>query len=700
MQPNVIFPPVRDKAFPLVGGVDYVSSHLNMAPGALIAATNVEVNAGASGYTRQGGIERCNNDILPSKTVVFYFIIESAVGAISVGDTFTSGALSIRSLVASATPQDGDILPVATHHDDDDFVDGSTFTNGGVSFDLTTILVDTSSYTSEEMFVYLRQAIELTRDSVVEVPGTGLINGGFRLRGKNYAFREGKLYEGGDFSWTEITMPDVIFFDEGTVAFTVGDTLTDGTATGTITSITRQTGSWDAGAAAADQSAGYITLSNVVGTFGAVVAITDGAGGAAKSTAANYTYVMQQGGKYEVKVWNFTLVEDNASAFGVSGVGEAFEFGVNGYIPIYYPDTTYYPCHMNIHQERLQLFFPGGQFVYSVSREPRVFNPLTGAGSYSTNSEIVGSRVLYDNAEMIYCEDSTWMLIGDGIYSDDTAERNWRFGQLEGSVGVLEYSVADAGPPIFLSVSDLMTVKQTDTGAGFYAEHVAQQIKPYFEGTTALPAASIWVKGKSQYRIFMENGTGYSVCIIGKKQHGATPFQYPVTFTNVWTDVENGKELIFGVSETTGYLYRIDSGNSFDDSPITGSFRVPFYHYGTPRNEKHFPELIIELASPVLVTDGTEIQYTVNYDYGSPHAPRPLVYNANELNGTGGLYGSNYGYGEFIWSGVVVAQIHGYLDGYGANMSILVNFSSQYDSPFTFLTAIVDFIELGRKGRK
>lgn len=144
----------------------------------------------------------------------------------------------------------------------------------------------------------------------------------------------------------------------------------------------------------------------------------------------------------------------------------------------------------------------------------------------------------------------------------------------------------------------------------------------------------------------------------------------------------------------------MDSGNTYDDDYITGSFRIPFYHYGSPRILKQFPQMVIELDSPLILTGNTEMSYTVNHAYGDPGYPRPGVETLTEFDSAGGFYGNNAGFGNFVWGGPLVSEILGYLDGYGSNMSVLVVFKTKYDSAWTFISAIVDYIPLGTAGRE
>ena len=695
----VSFASPNNKVFPLDGGVDLISSHFDMRPGRLVAAFNFEMIAGKKAYGRLGGYERCVGDTLPSETRVALLEIESITGSIAVDDEFLSGAILVRALKAIATPIDGDILPVATH--ESTLADGLVFTGTGNSFTLTEENIDTSSLTLSEIQAYRRQAIEQTRDNIDAVPGTGNNDGGFRLRGKNYVFRAGKLYEGSGYTWTEIALPEVLYFDEGTVALTVGATLTDGTATGVIASITRQEGSWDSGAATADQSKGYVTLTGVTnGPFTVGATLSDGVGGAAKVDVANVQVTLTAGGHYETtSPYNFTNLINNESVYGVDGVNDAFEFDGTNYIPIYHPDAgSKKPIHINIHQERLQLFYTGGEFAYSVSGEPRVYNALLGAGTWSTGSEIVGSKIIHGNAEAVFCGDCTWYLLGDGIYDDTTATRNWQFLRHDSNVGALEWSIAERGSTYFVSDSEIRKLIATNTSAGYSTSPILTDVQPYVSDNAENIQASIWCKKKSQYRLFFDDGKGLIASFDGGNPKGAIPIKYAHDVQRCWSATEDGKELMFFLSDT-GYLYRMDSGNSFDEEYIEGSFRIPFHHYGSPRNDKRFPQMSLELDAPVFLTSDTSFTYTVNYDYGSTDSPQPTVQTVDDVEAAGGLYGSNSGYGNFVYGGPLVSEIVADLDGYGANMSVLMTYKTRYDSAFAFRNASIDFINLGIKRR-
>jgi hypothetical protein len=58
--------PTKQEYFPLVGGLDQVTSAINIEPGKLIAVSNYEQSI-LGGYTRIQGFERYDGDGLPSE---------------------------------------------------------------------------------------------------------------------------------------------------------------------------------------------------------------------------------------------------------------------------------------------------------------------------------------------------------------------------------------------------------------------------------------------------------------------------------------------------------------------------------------------------------------------------------------------------------------------------------------------------------
>lgn len=463
----------------------------------------------------------------------------------------------------------------------------------------------------------------------------------------------------------------------------------DAAGTYTIT-ITRTTG---------DEIIGFRADADFAGT---VDNVTFTVGRRAKVKTVNTDYVLPTGGNYKTRIYNFSNVADADSVFGVTGIGEAFEFDGTSYIPIFFPNfPTTFPYLVDIHQERLHIGFPGGQWVMSVSGQPRVFNALLGSTTYSTGSELVGSRKIHGNALAIFAQKSIWLLLGTGVLDEDTQIRDWQFIEHDSSLGAVTGSVAEKGPPIFVSGTEYRVVLPTDDSAGYKSNPILNQIQPILQDNIENIVSVLWCRKKSQHRLFMTTGAAIYATFEQGKPKGGTVMAFPIPVLKVWSAIENSVEKIFFLS-STGYLYRMDSGNTFDDGYIEGSFRIPFFHYGNNRRLKSFPQMEIEFNSPVLLTGDTEITYVVNHAYGESGYPRPTTdyLGSTGIDSAGGLFGANSGYGTFVYGGPVVSRILGYFDGYGPNMSILVVYRTRYDFEFSFLAATVDYIQLGLVGQE
>jgi len=458
------------------------------------------------------------------------------------------------------------------------------------------------------------------------------------------------------------------------------DVAADGTYTQTLT------------ATAGTDKIGFIADLDFVGKIDDV---TIAVGRRAKVKTANANYTLPTGGNIKAEIYNFTNLANNDSAFGVSGVGEAFEFDGTNYIPIFRPDSpTTWPYDVIVHQERLQLVFPGGQFSNSITASPRIFNPLLGAITYSTGAEITGVKKIHNNAEAVFCNSDIWLLLGTGVYDEGTATRDWAFGQHDSTIGAILGSVTDGGPPVFVGGNELRRIFSTDTTDKYASEEIMEKAKPFLKTEVDNITQAIWTRTKSQYRLFFSDNKAIFYTFEKGKEKGSTTLTYPIPVLHAWGEYEGSKEYMFFTS-TTGFLYRMDSGNSFDGEFIEGFFRLPYYNYGSPRTEKRFPNFIIDFEAPVILTDETTMQLAVDHSYGSILYPAPVFADIDDIAGRGGVYGDNIGWGFVAWSGDVVNQILAEPDGYGANMSIFLAFKTRGDDEFTFLSATVDFQELG-----
>ena len=131
-----------------------------------------------------------------------------------------------------------------------------------------------------------------------------------------------------------------------------------------------------------------------------------------------------------------------------------------------------------------------------------------------------------------------------------------------------------------------------------------------------------------------------------------------------------------------GYVYRIDSGNSFDGDRIRAFVMTPFNHFGNPQQDSRFHWVALEMDAPSPVVIGI----TVQYDYGDGYQPisgqRDFTADGSAssflVQGGGGLWSSAI-WNEFYWSAPVESRLSAPIDGIGRNASFVFASQAQTD---------------------
>ena len=696
------FTPPSDESFALRGGLDQIHPPIMMKPGALMMGFNVEMIAGVDGYRRHGGYEVVNGLPLPSNATITLVTLDAGgAGTIILGDEFLNGSGVKAYPLHHSDPVEDSLLSLYVPGDTP-AAPGDTFTSGGNSFIVSTVTESLAALSGEDRANHYIAAVETARSHVDPVPGSGTMRGVVYFEGTIYAFRDNAagtacdMYASSSAGWVQVAMPDVIYFSEGknsvdnSTGFQAGQTVTNGSGgSATIMASTRWGGVWDSGQPAVEQSTGYLALSSITGSFAAGNTLTSG-DVTAKADSANQTVSLNPGGSYKFKIYNFYADVDKNAIYGVDGKNYAFEFDGTTYIPIipeHHQDL--WPTHILDHQERLYLAYPGGDWIYSATvlddGSVRVFNPVFDAGDWNTGQEIVATEAVTGGAVAVMCEESIWILTGDA--------GTWSFKKFKSTVGAIAGSVGGDSDLVFLNGSTLTMLSATSAYGDFMPSPIVPQVQPFLRLREGKVSCTTICKAKSQYRLFFTDGSSLYVAFDGNKAKGAIPGKLPVPVRCVWSSMDNGIEHMYFGSDD-GFIYKMDSGDTFNEWAITGSFRLPFYHYGSPRNWKHFLRLAMEMESPVLLTGNTKIAYTLNFSYGNPEIPRGTTSEV-EILGGGGFYDADYTYGSFIYSGQAITELVDHVDGVGANMSILINFEARYDKAFMFHACLVDYIKMG-----
>jgi hypothetical protein len=535
---------------------------------------------------------------------------------------------------------------------------------------------------------YIRAAIEMWRSHILAVPGSGSILGCVTYNGVDYAWRNNGsaavMHKSTANGFVEVDLGETIEFDTGNNAIVSGDTLiglTSG-ATCTVNHVDLLSGTWAGG-----DAAGLIHYTTHHGSFvvGDVLRTTRlSPTTSAEVTVTAVAVAWPAGGLYEFDIYNFGGHSGTRCLYGVNGVGYGFQFDGSSVIFIRTGMATDTPQHVKAHKNHLFYSFPGGSVQHSSRGVPLTFSALTGAAEIGLGDEITGFESVPGGQMAIFGRNSTAILQGTSV--DD-----WVLSSHSFESGAIERSIQGFTEPIYFDDRGITTLSAAQEFGDFKDNVVSVLVQPYLEQRTSNVTASMVVKEKSQFRVFFEDNTALYLTFRGHKLQGATVIDLGVKVNCCWSgENSDGTEvLLFG--STGGYLYRLDSGTSFDGSEIAASIRLPFHHYGSPNLNKRFLRATVELTAK----SGTSLTVYPDFAYSDSDAPSSIAQDFS-FTGGGGFWDAAI-WGSFVWSASPIGEADGYIDGLGRNLGLLIIHNATYEEPHTLHGLRVEYSVKNRR---
>lgn len=687
----------RQQYYPLNGGLDQESAAISVPPGRVIATLNHE--AVSRGYQRTQGFERYDGQPRPSEATFSVATFTAGAHAFLEGNTvtgLTSGATA--RVLADATLDSGawdgsGVGYVPLHNLTGTFQTGESLRVGGVTFALLDALpIEGDGTESAEYLGYMVAAREYRRDLIQPVPGSGPVRGVLWYDGKLHAWRDnigataGGQHDSTAAGWTSPDLGTLLLFDSGGVYEIVeGDTITGNTsgATATVRTIGLDAlGDWPGG-----DASGTFVLDDVVGVFVDGERLNVGANlSVASVVGTTSAAAFPAGGRYEFTVHNFYGTTGFERAYAANGVGKAFEYDGDSIIPITTGMPVDTPHLIAAHKNHLFLGFPQGSLQFSDLGTPRSFTAILGAAEIGMGHDLTGIIPNAAATLLITTADSLAIITGSDS-SDFLLE------PLSDEAGAKRFSQQRIGQIVYLDNRGVRSVASTQTWGNFKLGTYTSLIQRELEAKRARgaePIGSCVVKSKDQYLLFFADGTGISI-FFGRKNPEPMLFEYPfVVSAGPWVQEVDGVERVF-VGATDGYVYELNQGTSFDGEEIEAFLQMPFGHQNAPRVLKRYHKAVLEMiAGP-----RTTLALVAMFDYGvglQPYAHSEIF----GIEGAGGLWGIS-SWAEFQWDSPTVAQAEGYLQGLGANMSLVVFSSSATQDSYTLQGATLMFSERGQK---
>lgn len=669
-------PQVKYELIRLQGGLDQVTPTLSLASGFARRAANFECSING-GYTRIAGYERF--DGRPSPSAAIYNLFQcNLTGAVAVGDTITgmSSAATGKAILVSGST-------VVITRETGTFIATEGISVGGVQRGTITTISGMAADGLQDA-TYKALAADNYRADIVAVPGSGPVRGVAYYGGTVYAWRNNagatalKMYRSTTSGWSEVSLGVELRFDSGTHAIVEGNTLVGGvsSATGVVTRVVIESGSWTA-----NNAAGRLIFASVTGNFQAGEQLRVSGNHRADAVAVQTSITLAPGGRVTTVIGNILGGPTGKRLYGCDGVNRGFEFDGTTYVPIKTGMTADAPNQVAAHKQHLFFSF-ATSLQFSGIGSPYEWSPVVGAGEIAMSDVITNLTVLpgdqTSGALAVYTRNDTAILYGSS--SEDFKLSNYNSG-----TGGLPYTSQTMDQAYVMDDRGVLALGTSLNFGNFVTSTLTMNIRPFIQARRNLASASTINREKGQYRIFFSDRNALYITIANGKVLGSMPVQFNCAVT-CCVDGENpdGAETSFFGGDD-GFVYRLDVGTSFDGAQIPANLNLVFNASGSPRIFKRYRKASIEMTGDSYA----EVAFGYDLAYGSNRVGQSvdMAYDADLRSS----YWDEMQWDNFVFDAVGVSPTEVDLQGTGENLSIRLSSVSAIIEPFTVNSILIHY---------
>lgn len=667
------FPPVRYDIIPLAGGMDQVTPTLALKPGVCRRAVNFEV-AITGGYSRIEGYERFDGRARPSDAQ-YGAMVCTITGSVTAGITLTgatSGATGKVIYVSGVT--------VVVTRVTGTFTAGENLTNGSTVASLVSYASMVADGATDALYRSLAAAEY--RTSIGKVPGSGPTLGVGYYAGNVYAWRNNAsgtaadMYKSTPSGWVQVTLGEEVAFTNANVNVNDGDVLTQGGVTATVRRVVVQTGSLASGT----NTGRLIITGRTGGNFAAGAATSTGAG-ALTLSGVQTAITFLPNGKYDSTVANFGGGSSRKRLYWVDGVNRCHEFDGTTVVPISTGMTVDAPTYLVAHKQKLFLTFDYS-LQFSATGDPYSWSPIVGAGEIAMNDTITNLIVLpgdqTNGALGVFTRVDTSILYGSSAATFSLTPFNNGTGAIAGMGQNLDqtYILTDQG---------VMSLATTKNYGNFSPSTLTNQVRPFVKQHLVAASTSGLNREKGQYRIFFSDGYGMYLTLRNGIFSGAMPVQFPdpVLCTSEGQRADGTRTSYFG--STSGYVFEMDAGTSFDGADIAASINLVFNSSGNARILKRYRKASVELTGSFFAS------FSLGYDLGYRTQAKDQMVDISATNDLRSAYWDTFTWDNFVWDGQDISPTEMEVTGSAENIAFRVSTVSAVVPAFTVNSVTLHF---------
>lgn len=333
---------------------------------------------------------------------------------------------------------------------------------------------------------------------------------------------------------------------------------------------------------------------------------------------------------------------------GCDEVNPAWKYNGTTYTLINGAGAPASPKYAEMHLQRLVLA-PASNVSSIAISAPNADTTFSGSGAIEINTgdKVVGLRKFRD-VLYIFCEHSIKKLVGSSI-------SDFRVEDVTAKLGCLSHdSIQEvSGDLIYATTSGIRSLAATERNANdLELGIVSAGIQPYLKTLISQNLngnlySSCVIPAKNQYRLFVYQSSFANIDAEGiLARYTDTPVAPRGNME--WSQlkginaycadsevISGGNEVAVFGSPSTGYVYRLDSGNDFDGVAIPYSYISPALTFTNATLRKVLQKMVVYTQ----VDGNTNITFGIIYDFNDPNVQQPSAKILSQLS-SGAVYGS------------------------------------------------------------
>lgn len=344
------------------------------------------------------------------------------------------------------------------------------------------------------------------------------------------------------------------------------------------------------------------------------------------------------------------------------------------------------------------LFFANGNdLVFTSPYTFDDFSPALGAGSITMPHQITG-MIVFREQLIVFSRSKIHRIVGNSI-------ADFQMQPIALDIGCIhEDTIQEVGGDVmFVATDGIRMLSATDRigdfGLAVASRPIQTEVLSFISSNTSF--ASCVVREKNQYRLF-----GFATAIQRENAQGilGTQFADQTAEGMAWAELRGiranvvdsiysgmlGNEIVV-FAHSDGYVYRMESGSSFDGENITATFSTPFFSVNDPRRRKTYYKLHTYI-DPIGSVSG---EASLKLDFDQPGTIQPPAVPVANLTSPAAFFGQAI-FGRATYGGRLVTLFTNQVVGSGFTVSIQYRFDG-IDPPFS-LDAIA--IELATNDRQ